>query len=199
VRRIDRFSDSLDTIQVIIGGTSKRLELFEEAQKRVCARDNKVFKKLSFIKPATTRWNERQRQAERYLETHVRDAIEAINAPDLFTSGSSQEKVKLINKFTAAKRKVASLAAVALKVLEYLKLVAQWTQVLSSKNWFTMSLVVVACDDLAKCLENISVQAKKLSSSELVDDQFTGKVFLQSLQLVGDIGAKSPTCWRQSR
>jgi hypothetical protein len=169
------FFDALDTIQVTIGGTSKRLELFEESQKRICARDKKAFVKLSFIKPATTRWNERQRQAERYLETHFRDATEALNASDLFTSGSSQEKAKQLNKFNAARRTVASLAVVASKVLVYLKLVAQWTQVLSSKNWFTMSLVVVACNELVSCLKNLSDDATKLVSSELLDDQVTGK------------------------
>ena len=155
MRRIDRFSDSLDTIQVIIGGTSKRLELFEEAQKRVCARDNKVFKKLSFIKPATTRWNERQRQAERYLETHVRDAIEAINAPDLFTSGSSQEKVKLINKFTAAKRKVASLAAVALKVLEII-----WYYYVLTNTMLLLILLIFRLDVATLCRISIAGVSK---------------------------------------
>jgi len=80
-----------------------------------------------------------------------------------------------LNKFNAARRTVASLSVVGSKVLVYLKLVAQWTQVLSSKNWFTMSLVVVACNELVSCLKNLSDDATKLVSSELLDEQFTGK------------------------
>jgi len=160
-KKLNQVLDAIEQIQIMIGSSNYRLEYLDEGYKAHCKSTNKVYIKKSFVKPATTRWNERQKVADRYLDD-FRQVILAMDPVKLFPTGSKEEKRKSISAFKKHREAVEANRTLLESVLPYMRCTASWVQVLSAKGWFTMSLVLAAVREMTRCLDDMMSLAEKL-------------------------------------
>ena len=118
---------SMNTCATKIRGYPKRVQnLFR------CCREANV-KELVPIKICTVRWNTRQQVAARTMR--LMPAYRVLNAAEVF------DKAEARNGWTDAFNFVESNLDVVSEILPLMTLIAQWTQILSSKKQVTISLV----------------------------------------------------------
>jgi hypothetical protein len=160
-KKLDEVLVAIEQVQIIIGSSTHRLEYLDETYRGYCKTAGIVYVKKGFVKPSTTRWNERQKVADRYLE--LRQTILLLDPVKLFTAGTKEEKKKSISSFKKNRDTVESNLLLLENVLPYMRCTASWVQILSGKGWFTMSLVLAAVMEMNKCLQDIQICAANLA------------------------------------
>jgi hypothetical protein len=171
-KKLNEVFYAIEQMQIMIGNSTLRLEMLDKEYKEYCTISKIPYKKKGFVKPSTTRWNERQKVADRYLV--LRPAILKLDPVAMFTSGSTEEKRKQISNFKRFRSTVEANLILLESVLPYMRTTACWVQVLSAKNWFTSSLVLVATLEMKKALSEIDSASTKLKSSLEVEKVSAG-------------------------